>query len=123
MTGALAPGKDKGVTILIGGKSVLKIGATMGTVIVPFMKLESDDDFDALNQLAQNHVDFFAENALEHERSGEMIDRIGLVNYLEGIGVDIDANMILEPRSNPYVRMDGWDEEVEKANQRKANAA
>ncbi|MDD5241617.1 MAG: dissimilatory-type sulfite reductase subunit alpha [Sulfuricella sp.] len=123
MTGALAPGKDKGVTILIGGKSVLKIGATMGTVIVPFMKLESDEDFDKLIEIGQSTIDFFAENALEHERTGEMIDRIGLVNFLEGIGVDIDPNMIREPRSNPYVRTDGWDEEVEKAEQRKANAA
>jgi sulfite reductase alpha subunit len=87
------------------------------------MKLESDEDFDKLVELAQNSIDFFAENALEHERTGEMIDRIGLVNFLEGIGVDIDANMILHPRSNPYVRTDGWDEEVEKANERKANAA
>ncbi|PIQ13764.1 MAG: dissimilatory-type sulfite reductase subunit alpha [Hydrogenophilales bacterium CG_4_9_14_3_um_filter_59_35] len=123
MTGALAPGKDKGVTVLIGGKSVLKIGAQMGTVIVPFMKLESDEDFDKLVELGQNTIDFFAENALEHERTGEMIDRIGLVNFLEGIGVDIDPNMVLQPRSNPYVRTDGWDEEVEKAKQRKASAA
>jgi sulfite reductase alpha subunit len=123
MTGALAPGKDKGVTILVGGKSVLKIGATLGTVVVPFMKLESDEDFDKLVELGQNHIDFFAENALEHERSGEMIDRIGLVNYLEGIGLDIDPSMVLQPRANPYVRMDGWEEEVEKANERKAKAA
>ncbi len=123
MTGALAPGKDKGVTILIGGKSVLKIGATMGTVVIPFMKLESDEDYERLVEIAQNTIDFFAENALEHERTGEMIDRIGLVNFLEGIGVDVDPNMILHPRSNPYVRMDGWDEEVEKANERKARAA
>ena len=123
MTGALATGKDKGVTILMGGKSVLKIGTSLGTVIVPFMKLESDEDFDALNELAQDTIDFFAENALEHERTGEMIDRIGLVNFLEGIGRDVDASMVLQPRSNPYVRMDGWDEEVAKVNQRKANAA
>ncbi len=123
MTGALAPGKDKGVTILIGGKSVLKIGATMGTVVVPFMKLESDEDYDRLVEIAQDTIDFFAENALEHERTGEMIDRIGLVNFLEGIGVDVDPNMILHPRANPYVRMDGWEEEVEKANERKAQAA
>ena len=76
-----------------------------------------------LSAAVENTIDFFAENALEHERTGEMIDRIGLVNFLEGIGRDIDANMILEPRCNPYVRMDGWDEEVEKANERKANAA
>ncbi|MEO1767631.1 dissimilatory-type sulfite reductase subunit alpha [Thiobacter aerophilum] len=120
--GGLLPGKDKGVTILVGGKGVLKIGATMGTVIIPFMKLESDEDFEKLNELARNILDFFAENALEHERTGEMIDRIGLVNFLEGIGLDVDPHMILEPRSNPYVRTDGWDEEVAKWNERKAAA-
>ena len=114
MPGALLPGKDKGVTILVGGKSVLKIGATMGTVIVPFMKLESDEDFEDLGTLARDIIDFFADNALEHERTGEMIDRIGLVNFLEGIGRPVDPNMIIEPRSNPYIRTDGWDEEVAK---------
>ena len=114
MPGALLPGKDKGVTILVGGKSVLKIVATMGTVIVPFMKLESDEDFEDLGTLARDIIDFFADNALEHERTGEMIDRIGLVNFLEGIGRPVDPNMIIEPRSNPYIRTDGWDEEVAK---------
>ena len=114
MPGALLPGKDKGVTILVGGKSVLKIGATMGTVIIPFMKLESDEDFEDLGTLARDIIDFFADNALEHERTGEMIDRIGLVNFLEGIGRPIDPNMVIEPRSNPYIRIDGWDEEVAK---------
>ena len=123
MTGALAPGKEKGVTVLMGGKRTLKIGDLMGTVVVPFMKLESDEDFEQLQELAQNAIDFFAENALEHERTGEMIDRIGLANFIEGMGLDIDPCMILHPRTNPYVRMDGWDEEVEKANERKAKAA
>ena len=121
--GGLLPGKDKGVTILVGGKGVLKIGATMGTVVIPFMKLESDEDFERLNELARNMLDFFAENALEHERTGEMIDRIGLVNFLDGIGLEIDPNMIIHPRMNPYVRTDGWDEEVAKAEERKSAAA
>lgn len=123
MPGALLPGKDKGVTILVGGKGVLKIGATMGTVIVPFMKLESDEDFEKLNELARNVLDFFAENALEHERTGEMIERIGLVNFLEGIGLEVDPNMIIHPRTNPYVRTDGWDEEAAKWFERKRAAA
>ena len=123
MTGALAPGKDKGVTVLMGGKRTLKIGDLMGTVVVPFMKLESDEDYEKLEELGQNSIDFFAENALEHERTGEMIDRIGLVNFLEGVGLEIDPSMVLHPRTNPYIRMDGWDEEVEKANERKAKAA
>lgn len=124
MPGALLPGKDKGVTVLVGGKSVLKIGATMGTVVIPFMKLESDEDFERLNELSRTILDFFAENALEHERTGEMIERIGLVNFLEGIGLEVDPSMINHPRANPYVRTDGWDEEAAKWFERKAaNAA
>ncbi len=121
--GGLLPGKDRGVTILVGGKGVLKIGATLGTVVIPFMKLESDEDFEKLNDLARSILDFFAENALEHERTGEMIDRIGLVNFLEGIGLEIDPNMVASPRTNPYVRMDDWDEEAAKYMERKNAAA
>lgn len=120
MTKALSPGDEKGVTVLIGGKRTLKIGDLMGTVVVPFMKLEEEEDFEQLVELAENIIDFFAENALEHERTGEMIERIGLVNFLEGIGVDVDPNMISEPRQCSYVRMDQWDEEAAKWFERKA---
>lgn len=123
MTKALSPGDDHGVTVLIGGKRTLKIGDTMGTVIVPFMKLETEDDYNSLVEIAENTIDFFAENALEHERTGEMIERIGLVNFLEGIGIDVDPNMITHPREISYIRMDDWDAEAEKWNQRKAEAA
>jgi len=120
MTGALAHGTDTGATILVGGKRTLKIGDLMGTVVVPFMPLKTDEDYAALVDLGQRAIDFFAENALEHERTGEMIERIGLVNFLEGVGIEIDPNMVSTPRTNPYVRTDGWDEEVAKANARKA---
>ena len=92
----------------------------MGTVVIPFMKMESDEDFEKLGDLARNILDFFAENALEHERTGEMIDRIGLVNFLDGIGLEVDPNMIAQPRNNPYVRMDNWEEEVAKWEERKS---
>jgi sulfite reductase alpha subunit len=122
MTGALAPGKDRGATILVGGKRTLKIGDLMGTVVVPFMKLKTDEDYEALLDLAKRTVDFFAENALEHERTGEMIERIGLVNFLEGIEVEVDPSMISNPRTNPYVRMDDWDEEVARVKAKQAAA-
>ena len=112
MTGALAKGTDTGATILIGGKRTLKIGDLMGTVVVPFLPLKNDEDYDALVELGQKVIDFFAENALEHERTGEMIERIGLVNFLEGVGIEIDPNMVATPRTNPYVRTDGWEDEV-----------
>jgi len=114
MTKALSPGKDRGVTILIGGKRSLKIGDQMGTVIIPFMRLNTEEDFEQLKELALTVVDFFAENALEHERIGECINRIGLANFLEGIGVEVDPNMVSHPRSSSYVRMDDWDEEANK---------
>ncbi len=119
MTKALKPGKDRGVSVLVGGKRTLKIGDLMGTVVVPFMKLETDEDFEQLVELGQKVIEFFAENALEHERTGEMIERIGLVSFLEGIGLDIDPNMITHPRTNSYVRMDDWDDQVAKWNARK----
>jgi len=120
MTGALAHGTDTGATVLVGGKRTLKIGDLMGTVVVPFMPLKTEEDYQALVELGKKTIDFFAENALEHERTGEMIERIGLVNFLEGIGLEVDANMVSAPRTNPYVRADGWDEEVAKIKARKA---
>jgi dissimilatory sulfite reductase alpha subunit len=120
MTKALSPGNDKGVTVLIGGKRTLKIGDLFGTVVVPFMKLDTDEDFEQLVDLAKTIMDFWAENGLEHERCGEMVERIGLANFIEGIGLEIDPAMLAHPRANPYIRMDGWDEEVAKQQARKA---
>ncbi|MBQ0960859.1 dissimilatory-type sulfite reductase subunit alpha [Ideonella sp. 4Y11] len=122
MTGALARGTDTGATILVGGKRTLKIGDLMGTVVVPFMPLKTDEDYEALVELGQKIIDFFAENALEHERTGEMIERIGLVNFLEGIELEIDPNMVATPRTNPYVRTDGWDDEVARIQAKRAAA-
>jgi sulfite reductase alpha subunit len=122
MTGALAPGKDKGATILVGGKRTLKIGDLMGTVVIPFMKLETDEDVEKLVDFGQRTIDFFADNALEHERTGEMIERIGLGAFLEAMEIDVDVNMVSNPRTNPYVRTDGWDEEVAKINAKKKTA-
>ncbi len=123
MTGALSHGTDTGATILVGGKRTLKIGDLMGTVVVPFMPLKTDEDYKELVSLAQRIIDFFAENALEHERTGEMIERIGLVNFLEGVELEVDPNMVATPRTNPYVRTDGWEEEAAKYMARKKAAA
>ena len=125
MPKALHPGDDKGVSILIGGKRTLKIGDLMGTVVIPFKKLETEEDYENLIELAEEIIDFWAENGLEHERCGEMIERIGLVNFLEGVDfdLDVDPNMVSHPRQSSYIRMDGWDEEAEKWFERKLEEA
>ena len=109
----------------MGGKRTLKIGDLFGSVIVPFMKMNTPSDFEAIEDLASEVVDFFAENALEHERTGEMIERIGLVNFLEGVGINVDPNMITSTRTSSYVRMDDWDEEAVKwfENKNEVNAS
>ena len=122
-TPMLEQGNDKGAMLIIGGKRTLKIGDTFGTVILPFVKLETAEDLEEYEELAGEVIDFFAENALEHERTGEMIERIGLVNFLEGIGVELDPNMINSTRTSSYVRMDSWDEEAVKWFNRKAENA
>jgi sulfite reductase alpha subunit len=66
-------------------------------------------------ELARKILDFFAENALDHERIGETIERIGLASFLEAVELPVDPSMVLHPRMNPYVRTDDWDEQVEKA--------
>ncbi len=123
MTKALSPGDDKGVSILIGGKRSLKVGDLMGTMIIPFMKLESDEDFEKLEEFGETVIEFFADNALEHERVGETIDRIGLPAFIEAVGVEPDPNMVNHPRTSSYVRTDDFDEEAAKWFERKAAEA
>jgi sulfite reductase alpha subunit len=119
MTKALKPGDDRGVSILIGGKRALKVCDLMGTMIVPFMKLETDEDYEKLVEFASKVLEFFAENALEHERIGETMDRIGLPAFLEAIGIEPDPNMVKHPRTSSYVRTDDFTEEAEKYFERK----
>ncbi len=114
MPKALSPGDDKGVTILIGGKRALKIGDLMGIMMVPFMPMKTDEDHDNLVEFARNVMEFHMDNALEHERIGETIDRIGLPVFLEAIGVEADPNMVKHPRTSSYVRTDDFTVEADK---------
>ena len=95
----------------------------MGMVIVPFMKLETEEDFEKLVDFGRSLLEFFADNALEHERIGETIDQIGLPAFLEAIGVDPDPNMVNHPRTSSYVRTDDFTDEAEKYFERKAREA
>ncbi|MBI4829850.1 MAG: dissimilatory-type sulfite reductase subunit alpha [Nitrospinae bacterium] len=106
MPKALRPGKDKGVTILLGGKRTLKIGDTMGSVLVPFMKMETEEDYQKLTDLVDRIWDFWGSNAHDHERVGEFINRVGLGTFLEGIGLEPDPQMVRAPTSSPYIKFE-----------------
>jgi sulfite reductase alpha subunit len=123
MNKALSPGLDRGASICIGGKRSLKVGDLMGTMIIPFLKLETDEDYQNLVDLGRRLLDFFADNALEHERLGECLDRIGLPAFLEALEIAPDPNMVNHPRTSSYVRTDDFTEEAEKYFERKAREA
>jgi dissimilatory sulfite reductase alpha subunit len=48
-----------------------------------------------------------------------MIERIGLVNFLKGMGLEADPNMVNHPRQSSYIRMDEFDEAAEQYLRRK----
>jgi sulfite reductase alpha subunit len=104
MPQALSPGREKGVTLLLGGKNVLKVGTLGGTMIVPFFKLETDEDIDKFIELSETMIEWWNDNGLEHERIGETIERVGMKQFLNGVGLEASVDMVVNPRSNPYYK-------------------
>jgi sulfite reductase alpha subunit len=101
MPKALRPGKEKGATIMLGGKAPIVTGALMSWVIVPFMKLEKP--YDNLEDLIRKLWEWWDEHGKNRERIGELVDRLGMRNMLEFTGLPPVAQMVKAPRSNPYV--------------------
>jgi sulfite reductase alpha subunit len=101
MPQALRPGLDRGATILIGGKAPILKGAMLSSVLVPFMKVESP--YTEIKDLIRKIWDWWDENGRTRERVGELIERLGMRNFLKGVGLKPVPQMINRPRSNPYV--------------------
>ncbi len=104
MSKALSPGKERGIALLMGGKNTLKVGVNMGSLIVPFMKMETDEDREAFLELIEEIIDWWDDAGLDHERIGETIERVGLKQFLDGVGIEYDINQISRPRDNPYFK-------------------
>jgi sulfite reductase alpha subunit len=101
MPKALAPGKDRGCTILIGSKAPIIGGALLSSVLIPFVKMEPP--YEDIKELVEAMWDLWGEHGKNRERIGEFIQRIGLGNFLEQIGLDPEPEMVIQPRSNPYI--------------------
>ncbi len=104
MPKALMPGKDRGATILIGAKAPIVAGALLSSVLIPFIKLEHP--YDDVKELIAAMWDIWSEHGKNRERIGEFIQRIGLGNFLEQIGLDPAPEMVTQPRTNPYIFYD-----------------
>jgi sulfite reductase alpha subunit len=109
MPKALRPGVEKGATILVGGKAPIVQGALLSWVIVPFMKMEPP--YDEFKELVEKIWDWWDENGKMRERLGELINRLGMREFLKAVDLPPVPQMIKMPRANPYYF---WDREEVK---------
>lgn len=100
MTKALRPGKEKGATVLIGSKAPFVVGALLSWVVVPFMKMEPP--YTELKDLTRKIWEWWDEYGKNRERTGELIERKGMRNFLEAVGLEPQPAMIKEPRRDPF---------------------
>ena len=109
MPKALRPGRERGATVLIGSKAPILHGAMLSSVLVPFMKMEPP--YTAFKELLDKILDIWAEEGKNRERVGEFIQRVGLGNFLEAIGLEPQPEMVAHPRENPYIFYEEYFEE------------
>ncbi len=109
MPKALRPGKDRGATLLIGAKAPIVEGANLSSVLVPFTKLEPP--YQELKDLLAKIWDFWGEHGRIRERTGELIQRVGMSTFLDAIGIEPSPYMIAQPRDNPYIYFEDYYEE------------
>ena len=100
---ALSPGKDRGAMLLVGGKAPVIGGALLSSILVPFIKMEPP--YQDIKELLAAIWDLWSEHGKNRERVGEFIQRIGLANFLEQIGLDPQPEMVAHPRTNPYIAL------------------
>jgi sulfite reductase alpha subunit len=118
MPKALAPGKDRGATVLIGSKAPIVEGALLSSVILPFVKMEPP--YQEIKDLIESIWDIWCEEGKNRERVGEFIQRVGMGNFLEAIGIEPTAEMVAHPRENPYVFYEEYFEEDDGEEEEKA---
>ncbi len=107
MPQALWPGKETGVSILLGAKAPILEGAQMALLTIPFIKAESPYD-NIKEKVIEPVWDWWMEEGKNRERLGELIQRQGVQKLLDVLGIPAMPQVVKEPRSNPYIF---WKEE------------
>ena len=101
MPKALRPGVERGAAILIGAKAPIVQGALLSSVLVPFVP---EAEIEAtVRELLARIWEFWDEYGKNRERIGELIQRVGMAAFLDGIGLEPRPEMVAFPRDNPFV--------------------
>ena len=106
MTKALRPGTDTGATVLIGSKAPIVEGALLSSALIPFLKMDDPEEVDEFCDLMEEIIDVWCEEGKARERIGEFIQRVGMGNFLDAVGLEPTPEMVAFPRDNPYVFYD-----------------
>lgn len=110
MPKALAPGKERGATLMIGAKAPIVQGALLSSVLVPFVP--EAELMETITELVKRIWEFWDEYGKNRERVGELIQRVGMANFLDAIGLDPVPEMVTAPRDNPYIYFQNKSEEA-----------
>ena len=122
MPRALRPGEDVGATILVGAKAPILEGAQLSSVVIPFMKMEPP--YEELHEFIGKMWDWWMEHGKNRERLGELIQRLGMREFLKAVGLKPDPRMVNTPRYNPYIFFDpaevpgGWSRDAKAYRER-----
>ena len=126
MPRALRPGVQKGASICIGAKAPILDGAQFATLVVPFVEVSAENDFEGLVDMIEKVWDWWMEVGKNRERVGETMQRIGLPTFLKAMEIQALPQHVKEPRSNPYVFWSaeevpgGWERDVVEFRKRHA---
>jgi sulfite reductase alpha subunit len=116
MPRALHIGDDRGCSMLVGAKAPILDGAQMGSLLVPFIKVE--EPYDEIKEVIEGIWDWWMEEGKNRERLGELIKRQGFQKLLEMTNIKPVPQHVQEPRHNPYIfwKEDevegGWDRDI-----------
>jgi sulfite reductase alpha subunit len=126
MPRALRPGVQKGASICIGAKAPILDGAQFATLVVPFVEVSAENDFEGLVDMIEKVWDWWMEVGKNRERVGETMQRVGLPTFLKAMEIQALPQHVKEPRSNPYVFWSaeevpgGWERDVVEFRKRHA---
>ncbi len=101
MPRALRIGQETGLSILVGAKAPILDGAQMGSLLIPFIKVE--EPYDEIKEVIESVWDWWMEEGKNRERLGELIKRQGFQKLLEVTNVEAMPQHVQEPRHNPYI--------------------
>jgi dissimilatory sulfite reductase (desulfoviridin) alpha/beta subunit len=99
MPRALHIGDDRGCSMLAGAKAPILDGAQMGSLLVPFIKVE--EPYDEIKEVIEGIWDWWMEEGKNRERLGELMKRQGFQKLLEATGFEPVPQHVQEPRPTP----------------------